>query len=314
MHRIDTSHRSIVTALLVVTLLALPAAAQLEVHATGAALGSGAAADDDALADLIRGLSSRSAAERIGAAAQLGRLGSRAEPAIPLLVEMLDDDEETPVGFDENGHGWTTTPAYCASGALVAIGHAGVSGLIEALRSRKPKVRELAAQSLRYLDDPRIFEALLAAAEDRNDDVRYSALIGLPADNPRMLEHYLAAAADRSVFIRKLGADRLAAFDDPRAVDALLELVLHDDDVDTVCNATESLAHIGDPRAVSALLDALADTGLDSVARACAAGSLVAFDDPRIYDGLRAAADDAHLGVRVQAARALRAIELRGED
>ena len=96
--------------------------------------------------------------------------------------------------------------------------------------------------------------------------------------------------------------------------------MLHDEDVDTVCNATASLAHIGVPRAVPALLDALADTGLDSTARSCAAGSLAAFDDPRIYDGLRAAAGDADPGVRFQARAALgrlddrRAIEARGED
>ena len=279
-------------------LIALPAAAHAQAPGTGAAA-------DDVVERLIQGLSSRNAGERAGSANQLGKLGARAEPAVPFLIELLDDDEQAFWGLDPNGHELWETPEACASLALVRIGDAGVSALIEALESRKPKVRERAVQSLRLADDPRKFEALFAAADDRNDDVRYAALVGLPYDHPRMLEHHLAAAADRNVSFRKLAADRLVAFHDPRAVDALIRLVQRDDDVNVLCNATDSLAQIADPRAVPALLDALADDGLDSTALGCAAASLASFDDARVYDALRAAADGADANLRFQALSAL---------
>jgi HEAT repeat protein len=296
--RIHTSPTSSVARLLLLALVALPGAAHAQAHATEAAV-------DEVVERLIEGLSSRNAGERAGSASQLGKLGARAEAAVPFLAALLDDDEEAFAGWDDNGHGLWITPASCASSALLEIGSPGVSALIEALDSRKADVRELAAQSLRFADDPRRIEALIAAADDRNDAVRYSALIALPPDEPRMLEHYLAAAADRYVFSRALAAKRLAAFDDPRAVDALVELVRQDDDVDIVCNASDALADIADPRAVPALLDALADRGLESTARGCAAASLTAFDDASIYDGLLAAADEADASLRFQALSAL---------
>jgi HEAT repeat protein len=300
----DASHTSI-AALLLVAIFAQQSAAQPQAHDAEAELRAGAAAGDEAVAHLIQGLSSRKSAERISAATKLGRLGPIAAPAVPFLIGILDDDEEAFAGWDENGHRLTTTPASCAASALAAIGPAGVAGLVGALQSRNAKVRLFAAQELRILNDPGLFEPLLAAGNDRNVDVRHTALLGLPESDPRMLDRYVAAAADRNVDIRALAADRLAAFDDPLAVDALIELVLHEDDVNAVCNAASSLADLGDPRSVPALLDALKNTGLEPFARSCAAASLGAFDDPKVYHGLLAAADDADAGVRFRALRAL---------
>lgn len=52
-------------------------------------------------------------------------------------------------------------------------------GLVKALGSRKPEVRESASDALRELEDPRALDSLVTRLGDGNAAVRYAAVYGL---------------------------------------------------------------------------------------------------------------------------------------
>jgi HEAT repeat protein len=96
--------------------------------------------------------------------------------------------------------------------------------LIAALNDDDYGVRRYAARGLAQVSDTAAFDALLAAARDRNRFVRLEALKGLERrmDDPRALETFIAALEDRSYLGRMLAV--LAARHSEAMADAVAAL------------------------------------------------------------------------------------------
>ena len=100
-------------------------------------------------------------------AAAIYALGRQAAPAaIPYLIQVLDDPSEY--------------LSRLATDALIGMGQAAVTGLIEALEhSPQPRVRANAARALAMIADTRAIPALFRALEDESSVVQYWADQGL---------------------------------------------------------------------------------------------------------------------------------------
>jgi HEAT repeat protein len=150
------------------------------------------------------------------AALALGELAE--ESAIPALVNALTDED------------WNAASA--AGKALVRIGKPAVGPLIERLLDPDYRVRRHAAQALSEIADSRATQPLIAALEDEDSWVRFSAAEGLGA----------IGAGDNSV------------------VDTLIRL-LGDEDSEVRGVAVVALGKLGNPRALPALEQLADDTG-----------------------------------------------------
>jgi len=116
---------------------------------------------EDIKADIIK-LYSWKASIRVTAAYDLGRNGKRAEPAIPFLVGMLDDDAIKRTGIDS-----FTTPAEAAGWALKDIGKASLDPLYAALIHKNKDIRKGAARTLRWFkEEPLVVNYLVSALDD----------------------------------------------------------------------------------------------------------------------------------------------------
>ena len=188
--------------------------------------------------------------------------------------------------------------------------HAAVSRLIQLLLADKSdSVRTTAAVALGAIADPTAVPALIAALDDKNDDVRTGAAavalgeIGAPAKaavpqlihrsrivkivmnnelesiiqglggigTPDVLPLLTEALKDSSALIRLTAVNALGEIADPTAIPALIA-ALADKDDDVRTGAAVALGEIADPTAVPALIAALADK--DDDVRGAAAAAL----------------------------------------
>jgi hypothetical protein len=164
---------------------------------------------NDSFEDLVSRLNSTDKYERIKALAQLWRTG---EKSIPLLIEALNDSEETVrvtaiVGFGKVG---ITTPEVISAlhkgledtsrivrcqvvrvlGELHAADETTISGIRKAFRDPDPNVRACAPYALRNLG-PAAREAipeLIRALEDEDASVRRGSAAALSAIGPAAYE------------------------------------------------------------------------------------------------------------------------------
>ncbi len=166
--------------------------------------------------------------ERAEAATRLGEKGSRAEAAVPYLIEMLGEADN--VVPDERLEAERTfSPldklsriGYKVADALGKIGPAAVDPLIDALEHGTPAVRSRAAYALGKIPGPRPSEALVRVLKDPEWGVRDNALSAL-ADrrDPRSFEALLAGLGDDHWIVRRTAVDKLVGLRDPRAVDPI---------------------------------------------------------------------------------------------
>jgi len=251
----------------------------------------------------IKGLYSWNPLKRRSSVVQLGQMRARAVPAIPFLINVLDD---------RIWLGWLglTRTNKEAQEALVKIGKPAVEPLIASLRSKNLKIRVRAAIVLGEIKDLRAVEPLIAALKDKKYLIRASAVSALAKiDDPRAIEPLIAALKDEHPFVRVVASRELGKLKYLRAAGPLLD-ALRDEDIDVRRSVVEALVEMKDPRTVEPLIAALKDGNKGT--RRGAAISLGAIKDPRAIEPLIAALKDESLLVRIKSAYAL--YEITGTD
>lgn len=132
-----------------------------------------------------------------------------------------------------------------------------IPGLIEALRTGRPRSRRAAANALIEIPDPRAIDTLVAALSDADELVRLNAALALGEFQGRpelstIVEPLSAALRDESPFVRAMAASALGRAKDPGAVPALIE-ALDDPDYGVQATVEAVLPTFDDPRAREAL-------------------------------------------------------------
>jgi HEAT repeat protein len=146
-----------------------------------------------------------------------------------------------------------------------------VKGLIRVLRyANDPDLQSAAGTALvnvGEIRDPGSVEALLAALNDRDADVREIAAVAChQVNDPRAVEPLIHVVKDSNQiwFLRWRAAARIGEIGDRRAVEALIDVIkgrdqAEDTDADVRRHAAGALSQIGDPRAIQPLIAALKD-------------------------------------------------------
>jgi len=289
--------------------------------------------------EAIDGLYSPDAAERVYYVIHLGKMGERAGPAAPYLLDMMRHNADAVVDCR-----WLMMavlapsvrcprhPGNLAAEALGKTGAPAVDPLIAALKDRDRTFRATAARTLGNIRDPRAVEPLSLLLKDSDTHVRLAAVqaLGEIAD-PRAAEPLLEYLERCWNDLHSTGADAAATalvkIGKPSV--SLLVAALHHRFPAVRRTAAEALGRIGDPRAVEPLIIALEDAQVVDYAakalakipdpralqpliaalrkkrRCSAAEALVAIDDPRGVEAVVDALKQDHHNLRACAAKAL---------
>ncbi len=134
----------------------------------------------------IRRLYSWDYMKRYDACEKLGKMGEKSIPAIPFLIDELEDYSN-----------WSILnkrpPRYAAREALIRIGKPAVEALIYALKHKNWQVRREAVNALGDIKDPRVIQPLIGMLNDEEKFVRGAAawsLSGLAGQNNSKLKYY----------------------------------------------------------------------------------------------------------------------------
>ena len=218
------------------------------------------------LATVIEMLHSPDPVVRVSVACARDVFNASATPAIPALVELLEDAEPVaPEVCREDHRRWwgdeqPITPGEAAARALVHIGSASLDPLIKTLASPVAVARRNAAWALGALDDQRAVAPLVGSLKDSDPNVREQASWALGAiDDARAVQPLINALNDTSPRVRRQAAWALGAIDDASAVDGLVA-ALKDSDALVREQSAWALGAIGDQRAGAGLSVALKDT------------------------------------------------------
>lgn len=270
----------------------------------------------------IQQLSSSDPAQRASAACALGKMGAKAESAIPALIKLLDDGTVVDAKLVCYGEYFSydniepefaglkePSPGEAAVQALIRLSHPSVEPLLVALKDSQWRTRKNAAWALLHLRDTRAFKPLVEALSDEAWQVRANAAAALGEQRGQeVLTPLTGALRDPNAAVRWSAASSLGLIEDPRAVEALL-IALKDEHQRTRANAARSLGLIRDPRAVPSLIEALKDG--DGQLRMNAATALGHIRDERAIAPLTGALKDESAQVRGNAQRALEEIRPR---
>jgi HEAT repeat protein len=264
------------------------------------------------LSAVIEMLRSPDPVVRVGVACQREVFDSNATPAIPALIDLLDDAEPvSPEVCRKDRRQWwgdeqPLTPGQEAARALVRIGIASFDPLVKALGNSEATARRNAAWALGALDDPRAVPPLIKTLRETDEKVREQAAWALGAlDDAKAVQALVSALRDSAATVRRQTAWALGAIDDSAAVAALIA-ALKDADADVREQAAWALGAIDDSAAVDGLVAALKDA--DAEVREQAAWALGTIGDARASAALSLALKDTASEVRRQAAWALGAI------
>jgi HEAT repeat protein len=236
-------------------------------------------------------LHSSNSTERISAIDNLRKMGSKAAPAVPFLVEILGDRSEI---------------GRAASDALTEIGSPAVESLLKALNNKRSCVRSNAVGALRKISDPRVEDALIKALKDKNAKVRWGASSYFSEKaTARAILFLIEALRDEYSMVRENTISALGKLKDPRAIKPLIALLKEDDSIDILDQAVQALLQTKatDPDTIEVLIRALKEKR--SWVRRGVMAALSNINEPRIVDPLIEALRDADFVVRDQAARKL---------
>ncbi len=242
---------------------------------------------------------SKDAGTRTRAAASLGTAGKTS--AIPLLAPLIDDPDwgvreaaVTSLGIigdgsaapllvaavtgadrlsDPNG---ASAVRAAAGEALGRLGAAAVPALLDALRGRHVKLREIAIGALGAIGGPDAAGALADMVADDRSSVRQAAIAALArAGGPKAVPALTRAIAHKDPTTRRSAAEALGGLREAAAVDGVKTAVA-DPDKTVRDAAVAALAGIGTTEAASALVDGLGRA--DRSLQAAIESALTSFD------------------------------------
>jgi HEAT repeat protein len=181
-------------------------------------------------------LQSNDPMDRVNGARTSGSMKSRAAPAIPFLIELLNDNR---IAKSLSDRIWDTVSLggagvgvrNTAIQALVDIGDSTIDPLIDALRDTRPRIRAGAAIAFGNL-----------------------ALRGIKAH--RAAPALIKSLQDQDAMARVWAATALGNIGDTAATEALITC-LRDNDPEVRGAAARSLGNLRDPRAIKPLIDML---------------------------------------------------------
>lgn len=222
----------------------------------------------------IERLYSSDPVERGYGAYHLGEKREQAVPAIPFLIDVLDDNTslwwvkavEVSAGEyrllgNSATNGSPTSPGEEAKDALVKIGCPAVEPLIAVLKDRRygRYARKNTVEALGGIGDKRALDNLIVALKDEDPDVRAPAAFALGfMKDEKVVEPLINALGDKNVNVRRYAAMSLIAVGDERASGAL-NTALKDKDLYIRQYAAVALGKIKDAKAVEQIIAILND-------------------------------------------------------
>ena len=253
----------------------------------------------------------------------LGRMGQTA--AVPALFELLNDPnprvshaalgaiqglggelaEALAVSAASSGDGRMVRPAFRIIGYFGFA--SGVPALLQGLESPDAQLRELAVQSLGYIDDPRATAAVLRTAGHPEPRMRAAAMRALGHGDTAAVPTLLAALEDEDAWVRYYACQSLGRLRIEDAAPAIA-LRLSDPAGHVRVSAIEAMAQLRSPAAMGYLLQG-ARSADDDVRRACLMGMAIA-RRPEAVPLVLQAARDPDSATRLVATSALAAFDV----
>ena len=187
------------------------------------------------------------------AAAQLGKLGERALPAVPHLIEMLDGSMSF---YMHSG-----SVMRSAREALTRIGDPAVPYLLNAFRNRNRSIAYEAMEALREIKEDKGRKVLTAFLRDPSSSLRvrsaeFLGVLRINNGTSWIGEALIESLRDPEPDVREAAAKSLERLRYKRATEPLLWL-LADQKTAVRAQAVKSLAMIDDLMAVGPLIDLL---------------------------------------------------------
>lgn len=175
----------------------------------------------------IGNLRSPYAAVRGSAAIRLGIMRTRAEPAIPFLVELLGDNAP----YEKPLDGEIGYPGIEAAKALAKLGAPAAKPLLVVLKDKDASVREDAALALGEMKEISAVNPLVETLKDDNPGVRAQAAEALgKIKSFEAIEPLIAALPDKHPSVLVAAAWALGELKDSRAVEPLAMMLRHQKD------------------------------------------------------------------------------------
>ncbi len=244
--------------------------------------------------------------ERAWAAYRLAKTGQGAAPAIPYLIDLLNDN--TPVllsrylgaGFRSSSD---TTPAMEAAYALGKIGYPANEALAVAARHPSAQVRRMAIKAIGQVGDIGSIDLLLASLQDTDRRVHVAAAIALGNyRHPLAVQKLMQAFENSSPKVRADISYAFAQINDILAVPFLINH-LPRQQPEVRAAMVLALGKLRDARAVDVLIKSRQDS--DIMVRTNAVYALGSFYQPKVMDVLIGALADKAPQVRAGAADSL---------
>ena len=214
------------------------------------------------VSQLIEKLHSEDPGERGKALIKFGEIGQKAVPAIPFIIGMLSDTKSFSVQ-NQTSLVETSVLSKEAIKVLTIIGQPAVEPLIKALRDKNGIVRTNAAEALGEIKDKRALDPLITALEDDDATVRQFAAeaLGKIGDN-RALKPLTAVLRDRKSKVQEAAREAIEKIIwDMKAKHLLspLHASLKSRESEVRIMAAKALLELRDPLSVDALIEALND-------------------------------------------------------
>jgi HEAT repeat protein len=237
---------------------------------------------------------------RVEAIFEAKRMGRKAAPFVPYLIDNLDNTQR--VSIDA-----------LAFHAIESLGDSALEPLIAALRIKeyKGEKRRYILNLLGRIGDHRAIPALIDALGDSDEKIRYhaaQALVDIP--DQRAFEPLMQHLQDSDNMVVSSAIGALGTIGDRRAVESIIPFLVKKrawDQAGIRDSAAVALGNLGDRRAFEPLLAVYEDREYpskeypDRALRKKALKSLGLIKDPRAFDVLRRALKDEDVGQRVAA-------------
>ncbi len=199
---------------------------------------------------------------------------------VKYLIPILQDDSE-----------------YIRRAAVEVLNEVGdpraIKDLLNAMRDQDWWVKVRAADALGSIGGPKVVEAVLGLINDKDEFLRRTAVEILNSiKDERAVSHLIQALEDKDWWVRERAADALAKIGDKRAVPALVKMLREQPESASV--AIKALAELSDPAAIEPLIEVLDHP--DDVTKKEAMRALQSLTDEAHYEQVQEAIRKAMVG------------------